>query len=223
MNYRDPQLIEALAAEYALGTLQGAARGRFEQLRSEREDIDRETSYWEDVMSQLALRIAPIAPPEKVWQRLHAGVRQLSHRNDTGMKPSWFAAAAAVLLGVAGVFIAQRLDDAPALMQHVAILQDAEHNALWHLKVGESIDVRHIGAEILTEDKDYELWLLTDGDAISLGLLPESGSAQLELSPALQRQLDGGGTIAVTIEPAGGAPPSGATGPVISVAPLVAG
>lgn len=224
MNYRDPELIETLAAEYALGTLQGRARRRFEALRQEREDIDRETGWWENALAGWALRLPPVTPPTRVWQRIS---RQLDSERAHGRERpghSWLAVAASVLVvGLVGIFLLRpaELPPEPAVEQ-VAVIQDEEHAPMWRIQVRDRhLDVRHIAASEPGEDRDYELWLLTDAGPVSLGLLPESGERRLDLPDELSRRMEAGASIAVSVEPAGGSPESTPTGPVIAVAPLV--
>jgi len=228
MKYRDPQLIEQLAAEYALGTLRGAARRRFEALRREREDIDREASYWEEALSAWALGIRPVTPPERVWK----GIQQRIGSDKAApvvARPSmarpWMAVAASVLLvGFIGLFMLRPVDIPPEpTAEQIAVIQGEDNEPLWRVAlVGDRLEVRHIGAEDPGEDQDYELWLLTDAGPVSLGLLPDRGERRLPLEDALLRQMQPGGAIAVSVEPQGGSPEPTPTGPVIAVAPLVA-
>lgn len=227
MNYRDPELIEQLAAEYVLGTLQGQARQRFEALRREREDIDREASFWEESLSAWALRIQAVKPPARVW-------KAIQRRIGTGRTPGaerpatsrpWLALAASILLvGLIGVFMLRPSEIPPEpAAERLAVIQDEENTPLWRVAlVGDSLDVRHIGAEEAGADRDYELWLLTEEGPISLGLLPDSGERRLPLAEELRQRVREGDSIAVSIEPQGGSPKPVPTGPVIAVAPLVA-
>jgi len=62
--------------------------------------------------------------------------------------------------------------------------------------------------------QDYELWVIDDsGVPRSLGLL---SGAQTQLSA----ELEPGQTLAVSLEPSGGSPEPGPTGPVLAAAPL---
>jgi anti-sigma-K factor RskA len=74
MNYADPELRDRLAAEYALGTLRGAARRRFERLLSS-------DARWRDAAEDWELRVnllgesAPaVAPPARVWEGIAARI-----------------------------------------------------------------------------------------------------------------------------------------------------
>lgn len=227
MKYRNGILIETLAAEYALGTLHGAARRRFEALRSQRDDIDREALYWEQALAELALRLPPEAPAERNWTAIRDRVQAL--RGETPQrKPATFWRATAMAAMLALVFVIAYLPRepepiVPAQPSQVAVIQDESNAALWRVRVADAVEVRHIGADTLDADKDYELWLLTENGPQSLGLLPQSGNARLEISAGMRRQLQRGGSVAVSIEPAGGSPQPAPTGPVIAVAPLVAG
>jgi len=72
MRYRDPQLIGALAAEYVLGTLRGAARRRFEQLLRGDAAARADVYFWELRLSEMAAVVPPVAPPQQVWQNLRS-------------------------------------------------------------------------------------------------------------------------------------------------------
>lgn len=75
MKYDNGQLQRSLAAEYALGTLAGRARRRFERLVQRDAAWLAELRYWESRLAQLALRLKPVAPPDAVWQALQQQIR----------------------------------------------------------------------------------------------------------------------------------------------------
>jgi anti-sigma-K factor RskA len=70
MNYADPELRDRLAAEYALGTLRGLARRRFQRLLSSYLTLRRLVEDWELMLSPLSERIIPVEPPEHVWDEI---------------------------------------------------------------------------------------------------------------------------------------------------------
>ncbi|GAC1623703.1 MAG: anti-sigma factor [Nevskia sp.] len=67
MKYDHPQLRQMLAAEYALGTLRGAARRRFERIASQDAAFRAEVRYWDARLAELGQDLRPVAPPASVW------------------------------------------------------------------------------------------------------------------------------------------------------------
>jgi anti-sigma-K factor RskA len=70
MKYEHPELRERLAAEYALGTLRGAARRRFERLLAADRSLRDLVQDWELRLNLLAESAPAVAPPDRVWQRI---------------------------------------------------------------------------------------------------------------------------------------------------------
>src|SRR3954454_1991895 len=70
MKHDNPKLIDALAAEYVLGTLSGRARRRFERWRSKEWHVERRVQAWEERLSGLALRLSPMRPSPHVWSQI---------------------------------------------------------------------------------------------------------------------------------------------------------
>ena len=60
MNREQPETLDLLAAEYALGTLTGGARRSFERWRARDPFVARRVRAWEDRFAVLALRLAPV-------------------------------------------------------------------------------------------------------------------------------------------------------------------
>jgi anti-sigma-K factor RskA len=67
MNYADPELRERLAAEYALGTLRGPARRRFERVVAGDAHLRDLAEDWELRLNLLAEAAPKVAPPARVW------------------------------------------------------------------------------------------------------------------------------------------------------------
>ena len=65
--------------------------------------------------------------------------------------------------------------------------------------------------------RSLELWLIEGSSPpVSLGVLPDSPLARVPLSRDLAAEISAGSTLAVTQEPAGGAPNGAPTGPVVA-------
>ena len=70
MNYADPELRDQLAAEYALGTMSGPERRRFERLLSGDRDLRDLVEDWELKLNLLAESAPAVEPPAHVWDEI---------------------------------------------------------------------------------------------------------------------------------------------------------
>ena len=70
MNYADPELRDRLAAGYALGTLHGRARKRFERLLADNSSLAELAEDWELRLNLLAESAPAIEPPTQVWNNI---------------------------------------------------------------------------------------------------------------------------------------------------------
>lgn len=227
MNYLTQERRNALAAEYVLGTLQGPARIRFQQLMMEHRALRKTVWHWERGLNGLGEALPEQSLRPEVWERIKSRLG-LEGRSDGAedasdnvvpispratQKPSrswqWLAGlstAAAVMLAVLLVWQPAGIGE-PESAQQLAVVQSEEAGPLWFIEVVESaIRVRATNQLDPRADRDYELWLVAaDGrDPVSLGLLPKQGSAKLPRSDLLD-QVEVA-ALAVSLEPLGGSP-----------------
>ena len=236
MNYRDPELLDRLAREYVLGTLHGPARRRFDGLLGASVVARRSVLDWEHKLVPLALDLAPVLPPAKVWERL---ATELGFRVRRPPGRPWAAIAAGLsAVGLAlGLFAINRsppiqvqvrevLRETAREPAYIVVMADKGGKPLWSLNAYpelKELRVHAFAASPLASGQVYELWMLPDSGAapISLGLLPETGNGTLPLDGRRLAVLASTSTLAVSREPAGGSPTGVPTGPVLYTAPLV--
>lgn len=97
----------------------------------------------------------------------------------------------------------------------VELESGATATAHWSQSIGEAVLVTE-GLEALDEDSTYQLWLVRGEEALPAGLFEtEAGTATALLDGAMHE----GDVIAVTVEPAGGAPTGQPTTDPIIVIP----
>ena len=72
MNYLQPERLERLAREYALGTLNGRARRRFERVLRDAPAAARAVGEWQRRFDVLAASVPAMPPREAVWQGLQS-------------------------------------------------------------------------------------------------------------------------------------------------------
>ncbi len=67
---QNPNLVEQLAASYALGTLRGGARRRFEMLARNHPEVRAQVLIWQGRMASVAELQPQTAPSPVVWKRI---------------------------------------------------------------------------------------------------------------------------------------------------------
>jgi anti-sigma-K factor RskA len=243
VNFRNkPELHERLAAEYALGTLRGAARRRFERWMREDAALAMAVARWETRLSPMAGAVQPVPPPAHVWRRIReraqpAGPSQglwnsVGFWRNLGLAASSMAAA----LLVAPLLISPQAPQAtqtPAALSpagtivasYLAILSDAKtQKPVLVVSAGRKSDqlwFRTLDPAIQVAGKSLELWALPrSGAPKSLGLVA-GGEGKLTLVAAADESLGEIPALAVSLEPAGGSPTGAPTGPVLYSGPCV--
>lgn len=232
MNYRRPELLDALAAEFVLGTLRGSARRRFHRLMAELPEARSAVERWEQDLAPLSEGLNPVTPNPSTWNRLEA---RLFSNDGEASTPSravapglWrpYALAATILCAVLALTLLRGVESegVESRVTHAAQIAD-EGALLWvvsaDLQSGR-LKARALSVAAAELDRVFELWMLPQaGDPQSLGLLPVgTATTERELPPALAALLQTAAGIAVSIEPAGGSPVGVPTGPVVHQAVL---
>jgi anti-sigma-K factor RskA len=73
--HRHPELLDRLASAYAIGTLRGGARRRFETLARERAPVRAAALVWQSRVASMTELEQPVAPSTAVWTRIANLVR----------------------------------------------------------------------------------------------------------------------------------------------------
>jgi len=237
---RHPDLIDRLAAQYALGVLRGGARRRLETLAREQPAIRAAISHWQSRLSGLAELQPASAPVEKVWSGIEQRLGWQAMKSSEAAGPAGAAGAApaawwqrlwaapgfwrsatmatAVLAAVAiglNVRMARQLDTAP-LVNAVAVLNDDRAQAAvlvtWDAR-SQALTLRRLDHLPLNDAQALQLWALpAGGKPQSLGVIGHQRQLRLAVAQALGKVP----ALAISVEPRGGSPdPNGPTGPVV--------
>jgi len=252
MNIQNnPALMEQLAASYALGTLRGGARRRFETLARDNATLRAAALVWQSRLSSVAELQPQMAPSPAVWTRIEnlvradKEVRAMQAARRAPVSAGWWAslglwrgasaagALAAVLAVVVGLNVNSRLSGqvselsakltATPEIEYVAVLTDDKAAA--SLLV--TFDPKNKTLVLkrvggFREQADKSLELW----ALPPGVAPKSLGV-LNADPVVRLTAAGTDmrqvpTLAITLEPKGGVPPgSGPTGPVLFKGALI--
>jgi anti-sigma-K factor RskA len=92
--HRYPQLVDLLAAEYALGTLRGGARRRLQQYAERDVVIRKSLEEWQQRLEPLAELVPPRMPSATVWEAIEQRLGIVAARSEAPTRPSTQAAPA---------------------------------------------------------------------------------------------------------------------------------
>jgi anti-sigma-K factor RskA len=218
--------LEALAAEYALGTLSSRARRRLARIARTDSVVARAVSDWETRLSTFAEAIPGITPPPRLWTAIQTRLG-LSPDTPTRAEPaSWWSslalwrgltvAAFALAVALAVTLLAPRPDRPDETVVAVLAGPDAKPALVASAdRSGRFLTIRTIAPVTIAADRALELWVLPQGaDPRSLGVIPASGVARVLLSRAAVTAQEIP-ALAVSLEPSGGSPTGKPTGPVL--------
>jgi len=217
---------EVLAGELALGVLEGQDLTAAQRRLIAEPAFACEVGRWRDHFAVAALRGPTIAPSKETEKRVQRAVqaesgklvipfqrRALMRWRKAALILGAVAAGLAILIlrpmehvvtgpaGPSGSVLVAAMD-VPAT--HAAVLAKVESG---HLRVTGGIEVPY--------QRDAQAWIIeSSGKPLSLGVLRRVAGQALETTP--QQVLAPGQTLAISIEPVGGAPGPVPTGPVVA-------
>jgi anti-sigma-K factor RskA len=228
---------DALAAEYALRILEGD--DLVEAQRREHFDpvFAAEVAMWQEQFSPMFGEVSQATPDASVWRRVQAALgaandnqsdlpRKLRLWRGVGGAAGAIAAALAVVIGLD---LARQQDPAPVAQAErapVLVATLASEDEVTSLSVAYDGEE---GSLLVSPGRlrgapghDHELWIIpAGGHPISLGLLrgtePQRLAIRRDLAPHFRQR----SAIALSVEPAGGSPNAGPSGPVVASGELL--
>jgi len=207
---------EALAAEYALGTLRGAARLRFQRRLKTEPELAAAVARWLNLLSGMDNHLQPIAPPERVWKKIALALPEKAPTHHYPRSLPWLTAAGLVFAVLLYTFVIR-----PSALAPLTVLNGEQHSGQWVVSASSTrdrLELTPVNVTRVASDKSLELWVIPAGRApVSLGLI-EGGSARtIEITKAISME---NAVLAVSLEPRGGSTTGQPTGPVLYSAKL---
>jgi anti-sigma-K factor RskA len=234
---------DLLAAEYALGVVEPAARAEAEGLIRRDPDFATAVEAWTDRLAPLSLDAGPVTPPDRVWALIEARISPPSQRplptpandfwNNAGLWRGIAAASVVAAVASLGIGLLPRIaPDSPAPIvvapqpsaPLVALVSDPKGGRALAV-VAIDTDLKRILVTPIAlaqaQDRSLELWVIpAGGTPRSLGLIEATSNTRLgnRVLPVSAK----GAVVAISLEPRGGSTTGAPTGPVLGVGPLVA-
>jgi anti-sigma-K factor RskA len=204
--FNNPGLIEQLAASYALGTLRGGARRRFEALARENAGIRAAAMIWQSRMSSVAELQIQAAPSPAVWKRIENLVNaekqaaamqdararaQADDRIAVQKNAGWWAslglwrggAFAAVLAAVVAVFAGQNLNELNGQLRGQIAKLTGDNQQL-SAQLAAAPEIQYVA--VLADDKSSASMLVTFDPKNRRLLLKRIGDFQAQADKSLQ-------------------------------------
>nr|WP_314577603.1 anti-sigma factor [uncultured Pseudomonas sp.] len=216
MNYHQPELRRALAADYAIGLMPTTARRRFENLLIDDPNLRAEVAQWQESLVGLTISLAPQPVPERVWQQIVARIEpQRLHVPEKRPFWSWMRIAAVACTLLVAVIIGVIYNrDKPDF--NATLVASNQQPALTVQAFDRYLKIDPVAVASVQTGRSLELWAIpADGVPVSLGVIPDNGKGRVDLSDSQRKLLGSQTTMAITLEPKGGSPSGKPTGPIL--------
>lgn len=225
--------IDALAAEYVLGTLDVAERASAAARRQREPRLDQGITDWERRLTPLGETAAEVTPPAGLFDRIEARLalaaagtsqsdnvvhleRRVTRWRRAAIAASTLAAGLALVIGLRETVLP------PTSTQNfVAVFQkdDALPSFLLTIDLASrEVTIRPVAATQAQPGKTYQLWILAEqlGPVPrSLGLLGDAAQPTRKTLASYEPALLQKATFGISVEPEGGSPTGRPTGPAL--------
>ncbi|MBV9529219.1 anti-sigma factor [Sphingomonas sp.] len=230
-----------VAAEYALGLLEGAEYATARTREASDNAFAHEVARWRGYLAPLHDGIDDVAPPASHWDRVQTAIRRVSPANDNDLRLRrslnfWRSTTAGMtaVAAVLGFLLVMKPRPAPipptvaAVQAPVPAEQTPPMVAIASGRTAATVviswdpNTRELvlgtaGTLAADPKHSHQLWVIpAGGRPRSLGVLPAGKTTHQQLASALADLLQQGATIAISLEPRGGSPTGAPTGPVVA-------
>lgn len=247
MNLNDQEDRSISSAEYVMGSLSDAERDAFAARLSGDAGLQAEVGFWQDRMLGLVRKVAPVAPPPDLWNRIEAAlpgaaspasspvtaaVRGLDtssvRRASQPLQPRWWDrlgfwqglsgfAVAAAIL-LASLMVLRPV--AAPVVSYVAVLQSPDQRAGWVVQASEGAPARIVPLveqAPIPPGRSWQLWTKGRTATRPTSLGLVQGPSQMQVPWNQLPELSDEQLFEITLEPEGGSPTGLPTGPILFI------
>ena len=222
---------QILAAEYAVGLLEGEELLSFRARMAREPELEAEVAFWETRLAPLLDEVSGGRPDRAVWDRIAAEIGSGGRGGEVfRMRRQitfWQRAAAAASVAAVAAMALVLFQLSPATPPETP---EAEAPLVASIPIGDTPlrlgvtflpdrEEMLVSASGLTADgvHDHELWLVpAAGDPLSLGVVAPGEERRMPIDPAMAELIGDGSRMVLTREPIGGKPPAAQAGPVVA-------
>ena len=215
-RYQNPEVFEQLAIEYAVGTMQGRARKRFEVLMDTHFYLRATVDAYENKFANLVELLPDAKPSNKVWDNIEAHIKESTPQEE---KTPWWQTnffkqgfgMTAMALVVAAVLIYNPMTGhdpiATAYSSYNAVMESDE-GAMAYTKIDRSdlkLSIDIMKPVYVSDDLELTLWChpKDGGKPMKMGTISKTGKTELTISEEEFENLKNVGKLAVSLEKKG--------------------
>jgi anti-sigma-K factor RskA len=223
--HQSEKAVDQLAAAYALGTLAGPARRRFESALRVHPHLARAVAAWDARLQPMAQRLAPVPPSPALWTRIEQRLFKVPARLPFWKRWLSPVPAAALAVGVLLGSVVLPLWHTPAAVDenapqlppsYVGVLATADGKPgmiVSSLRRATTVDLKQMIQVQVPAGQTLFMWTLdANGAATPVGPIPQGAFVRANLPKPAEDLFLQAVELGITFEAAGSTPtaPSGA-------------
>jgi len=211
-RYQNPEIFEQLAIEYAVGSMQGRARKRFEALMETHFYLRAVVDAYENKFASLVELLPNAQPSDQVWKNIDAQIQvSIPQEEKTPWwKTSFFKQGfgmAAMALVVSSVLLLNPMTFGPAATAsaYTAVLESDSKVPMAVTKIQKSdmtLSVDIMKKVQIADDMELTLWChpKDGGMPMKMGTISKSGKTNIKISKKEWQEMKNVGSLAISIE-----------------------
>ncbi len=217
-RYQNPEIFEQLAIEYAVGSLHGRARKRFEVLMDTHFYLQAVVDAYEHKFAHLVELLPDTQPSERVWNNIEAQINNPAVQTHAALdkpqeKTSWwkstffkqgFGLAAMALLIAAALFL-NPMTITPTV--YSAVLETPAHEAVGITKIQKSdmkLSIELMKKVDIADNMELTLWCHpknSEGKPMKMGTISKQGKTMITISKDAWKNLKNVDMLTIHVEP----------------------
>ncbi len=207
-RYQNPELFEQLAIEYAVGSMQGRAKKRFEALMETHFYLRAVVDAYENKFATLVELLPDSKPSNQVWDNIESHIKASAPQEE---KTSWWQTnffkqgfgLAVMAVVVSAVLLLNPMTVTPT--SYAAVLESDSNIAMAMTKIQKSdmtLSVDLMKKVNIPDNMELTLWChpKDGGMPMKMGTISESGKTNIKISKKEWQNMKDVGLLAISIE-----------------------
>jgi len=212
-RYQNPEIFEQLAIEYAVGSMQGRARKRFEALMDTHFYLRAVVDAYENKFASLVELLPDAKPSNKVWKNIenHIKSSQPQEERSPWWQTSFFKQGfgiAAMAVVVSAVLLLNPMTLTPtatATSSYSAVLESNSNVPMAVTKIQKSnmkLSVDIMKEVYVPDNMELTLWCHPKGGGMpmKMGIISKAGKTEIKISKKEWQEMKDVGLLAISIE-----------------------